>query len=412
MISLERIPNIAAIDDYLSHLEKREPSDLSLPLRLPDSGIGFKVALIQLILTWARLNPANRLIVPAKKEQTASAYLRTLCASEHGLVGVLVAPRVEAVQGINLGPSAINECHAAYAKISREPTSNPDGSFFLVSNRLGHLEHAYDHLSPKTAPPTRIEWFKAEVNRHLERCVSQSGGKHFAPGDSRDIAEIVYEVFANAEEWGSKDIDGQDIRPNVRGLLLTVHDIGEEHISNRNISTPTAKYFQQWERDENAALKFLEVSIFDAGMGLAQHALRRPVTETTSLKEEYDMVMKCLRKYASASGRTFRGLGLHHVMSLLTKTKGFLRYRSGRLSLFRDFHEQPFMPAIGRETIDPTRHSKFRSLNIYFFDWGSQTADLIPAPWADGALFTMIFPLKPADQQLRFREVLPIPKTE
>ena len=404
MISLERIVTIAALEQFLVRAQQNGPIDFLLPVRLSESGIGFQASVIQLILTWAKSNEANRLVISRRIEEAASADVKRLGMTEHGLVGLLVAPRVETTQGSNLASIAISECHVAYAKISRTPVSSPSNSFFLVSNRLGKLDHAYDHLAPKTAPPSRIQWFVQEVNRCLESCISQSGSKHFAPGDSKDIADIVYEVFANAEEWGLKNVDGTTIRPNTRGVLLKVHDIAHEHVSDSNISTPPIRYIQQWKDERNAGRKFLEVSVFDAGIGLAQHALGRAITDTTSLKEEYDLVMKCLRKYTSASGRTFRGLGLHRVMTLLTQTKGFVRYRSGRLSLFRNFHEHPFMPAIGRETSEPTRHGKFRERNIYLFDWATQSASLTEAPWAAGALFTMIFPLRPADQQLRFRE--------
>lgn len=402
MISLERIVTLDALDGFLARSRDKEATDFALPIRLSETGIGFQATVIQLLLTWARSNSANRLIISRRVEQTASADIKRLCATEHGLVALLIAPRVETPQGLNLGSLAIAECHAAYSKISRQPAATRSNSFFLVSNRLGKLEHAYDHLAPKTAPPPRIEWFMRKVSRNLDDCISASGSKHFAPSDAKDVVEIIYEVFANAEEWGSKSVDGERIRPDARGILLQVHDIAHEHLSNNNIATPSVHYVQQWKDGQHARRKFLEVSIFDAGIGLAQHALGKAITDATSIKDEYDLVIRCLRKYTSASGRTFRGLGLHRVMALLTQTKGFVRYRSGRLSLFRNFYEQPFMPAIGREALDQTPPTKFRERNIYLFDWATQSPALTEAPWADGALFTMIFPLKPADRQLRF----------
>jgi len=301
---------------------------------------------------------------------------------------MLMAPRVETPQGMSVDPKSLGLAYRAYEQISLGPRETVDGSFFLVGNRFGRVEHAYDHLSPKTASPTKIEWFKHEVKNQVERCVL----------GSINIADIAYELFANAEEWGGNDIDGSDIRPNVRGIILKVHGNPLQGFSQYD-ETPTTEYLDQWKAEQGAIPKLLELSIFDAGVGLAQHALGKRITETTSLKEEYEKVMECLRKYSSASGRTYRGLGLHYVMSLLTQTKGFLRYRSGRLSLFRNFYRQPFMPDIGRDTLDPARQTRLRAKNIYFFDWRSKSLDLksldlIHAPPVDGALFTLLFPLR------------------
>src|SRR5205823_2735974 len=128
-------------------------------------------------------------------------------------------------------------------------------------------------------------------------------------------------------------------------------------------------------------------------------AFGKPVTASIALKEEYEKVMQCLRKYSSASGRTYRGLGLHYVMSMLSKTKGFLRYRAGRLSLFRNFHKQPF----GADLAARPNKTRFRADNIFFFDWRSRSLELIHTTSVDGALFTMLFPLKTTDEQLQFR---------
>jgi hypothetical protein len=392
VISIGQNSDFGDIDQCLVELEHVDQADLEVPLRFVQDRIGFRAAVIQAIITWARHKSESHVIPCITKPDQPSDWLQPLCATEHGLVAMLMAPRVETPEGISVDPQSLDLTHRAYEQISLGPRETVDGSFFLVANRFGRVEHAYDHLSPKIAPPTKIEWFKHEVKDQVERCVFGSGAKHFASDDSTNIADIAYELFANAEEWGSNDIDGSNIRPNIRGIILKVHGNPLQGFSQYD-ETPTTEYLDQWQAEQSVVPKLLEVSIFDAGVGLAQHALGKRVTETTSLTEEYEKVMQCLRKYSSASGRTYRGLGLHYVMSLLTQTKGFLRYRSGRLSLFRNFYKQPFMPDIGRDTLEPTRRTRLRAKNIYFFDWRSNSLDLVHAPPVDGALFTLLFPL-------------------
>lgn len=397
VISLTHKSDFADIDRCLVELEQVERTDLQITPRVANA-VGFRAGMIQLIVTWARRKNENSLLAHVTKPDHSQATLERLCATEHGLVGVLIAPHVKTTKGLSLDSRSLHEAERVYREIASEPRETPRGSLFLVTNRFGKLDHAYDHLSPATASAPRIEWFKQRVRGEIEHCISRSNAKHLAPDDSRDIAEIAYELLANAEEWGSNDIDGSDIRPNVRGIILSVHEDPLSDFSQYH-DTPTTEFLYDWQSAEGRVPKFLEVSVFDAGVGLAQQAFGKPITDSIALKEEYDKLMQCLRKYSSASGRTYRGLGLHYVMSMLSKTKGFLRYRGGRLSLFRNFHKQPF----GADLAASSNKTRFRADNIFFFDWRSRSLELIRTTSVDGALFTMLFPLKTTDQQLQFR---------
>lgn len=393
MITIAQNSDFTDIDRYLIELEKVDEDDLLIPLRFARSPVGFQAALIQLIITWARHKKSNQLIASVTKADKLTSWLQTLCETEYGLVAILMAPEIESPQGTTLNPNSIEEAYRAYRQICAGPRESRDGSFFLVTNRFGKLEHQYDQLSPSRAQPTGIEWFKREVRRQIDRCTSLANAKHVNSDDSRYIADIAYELFANADEWGSYELDGSEIRPNIRGMIVQVHEDPLSGFSQYD-ETPTSEYLDQWQLTEGSVPKFLEVSIFDAGVGLAQHALCKRVTEETPLQEESDKVLECFRKYSSASGRTFRGLGLYYVMSMLTRTRGFLRYRSGRLSLFRNFHKQPFLPDIGRDAPDPTRRSRLRAKNIYFYDWRTKSPECMRGPSVDGALFTLLFPLR------------------
>jgi hypothetical protein len=388
VISIEQNSNFSDIEHYFDVLDQSTETDLEIPLRFTENRIGFDAAMIQVIITWARRNKAGYL-TPATADP---AWLQELCIKEHGLVALLMASQVQSPKGLDLQTESLNELQHAYRQIALQPWNLVDGKLFLVSNLFGKLEHAYDKLSPATATPESVESFKNTVLGALKDSLAICGAKHLSDSDPTHIADILYELFVNAEEWGSKEINGPDIRPNIRGVIIKVH---QGLFLSQYDESPPGDYLNHWQAIERRS-NFLEVSVFDAGIGLAQHALERPITEETPLKEEYEKVMKCLRKYSTASGRTYRGLGLHYVMQLLTQTKGFLRYRSGRLALFRDFHPdaQPYMSSIGHSEIDATAQSPFRADNVYFYDWRSRSLDLVQAPIADGALFTLIFPLR------------------
>ena len=409
-ISIRPPHNIAAVEQYLAGLERTEGDvDLTLPLTLEEERAGGKAALIQAIITWARRSESGRLITRIKDSDAIPTYLQSLAKKEHGLVAMLMASDVMTADKNSLRSQVLQETHREYSKISQEPQRGGTSCFFLVTNRFSREETAprYDHITPRSTGPSNIQWFKRELTRHIENSIDRSKAKAISPADCAAIGEIAYELFANAEEWGSEHFDGSEISPNVRGIFIAVH--GKSKPKQRDLledvrgSPPMERFVSDWYARAPVTPGFLEISVFDAGIGLAERAAATPLNEEVPLDQEYDLVMKCFRKYSSTSNRSSRGLGLYYVMSLLTKTRGFLRYRSGRLSLFRDFNQHQFMPALGRDSFGAAIHTDFREHNIFLFDWKSQSPELVRSPRVDGALFTLLFPLRGSDEQLILR---------
>jgi hypothetical protein len=77
---------------------------------------------------------------------------------------------------------------------------------------------------------------------------------------------------------------------------------------------------------------------------------------------------------------TMRGYGLSTVLRTIGQY-GFLRFRSGRLSLYRDFSLNPL--DVPNELDAP---------GFMLYDWASQTQNATKMNIAEGALFTIIYP--------------------
>jgi hypothetical protein len=96
----------------------------------------------------------------------------------------------------------------------------------------------------------------------------------------------------------------------------------------------------------NKASRFIEISIVDSGLGfmrrwLTDHGQNNDIADLP-LTDEYDVFKQCFTFRRSSSEKTAKGHGLPVVMDRLTKLKGFMRVRSGRLSLYRNFCSNPY----------------------------------------------------------------------
>jgi hypothetical protein len=121
----------------------------------------------------------------------------------------------------------------------------------------------------------------------------------------------------------------------------------------------------------------LEIAVFDSGPGLAARALRRRLDDTTPLQEEYGGILQCLKVHATSSGKSHHGLGLMEVMRALTAAKAFLRIRTGRLALYRDFLSEPLASAD----------------DLHLNDWSNRGPQLTMSGRAEGLLMSILMPV-------------------
>lgn len=131
--------------------------------------------------------------------------------------------------------------------------------------------------------------------------------------------------------------------------------------------------------------RFVEISIIDSGLGycgrwVSDHPELGEI-QGLDLAAEYEVFKRCFTFRQTSSGSSTKGHGLPVVMDRLTRLKGFMRVRSGRLSLYRDFVAHPFAE---HDTCD-------------FFDWTSNevaTSGLTEMSAAIGVAITLLIPLE------------------
>ena len=113
---------------------------------------------------------------------------------------------------------------------------------------------------------------------------------------------------------------------------------------------------------------------------MADHAESCGESELT-LADEYSLFKKCLSFRQTSSDSSTKGNGLPVVMDRLTKINGFMKVRSGRLSVYRNFISHPY---------DETESCSFS-------DWRTGSSDLgglTEMPPVAGVLVTVLIPLE------------------
>jgi hypothetical protein len=379
---------IPIVEDALRHVERSdEPCDIKLATHLKAWRIGGKAALLQCLITWGRRHPHSRLITYWTPEsENRERYLERLIARDVGLVATMMAGDIVSSSGESLKEQSYALAHDRVKSMWHGARGAGRGSGVLLA--------CFDRTSLANLPAFYFRSgqlkgnreYQSLVNELIERTAPDPAITHVDASTQQGLEAILCELIRNTHQWARDDERGARITRSVRGLLFEAHNAPTEEFLAAVDGCPPLQVYVNHTRfaHEGGRQRFLEMSVFDSGPGLASRWLSRG-TESMSLDEEYDACLKCLLKHGSSSNDRGRGLGLHHVMRTLTALGGFLRVRTGRLSLYRDFEEAPYLERQSR----PDREE------VELHDWQSQTTSQRTMGSAvAGTLYTMLFPLQ------------------
>ena len=371
---------LEAVDAVLEELRKEAYKEIQLPTKVSADALGAEVALTQTVATWMRNSPegALRLYAPAGEE--GKPQLDRFVSSVYGFTAALMAAKILSNDG------ATDLTRDVYSRAR------------LVSDRMwagvatstrGHrgLQICADHTSMWKLPS--LYFHNGEVREPLEfgdlarQMVERQAGTQYRATLSADfyrsVGSLLYELFRNTHEWARAKADGELYSKSVRGLVFKVHKM-EGRVLERLVSdSPLQGYV--YERAIFTAkrnIRCLEISVFDTGPGLADRWLGGSAAKVT-LQQEYEACMHCLGKHRTTSRHENAGMGLYRVLRLLTPLEGFLRVRSGRLCLYRDFVKSPLSEG---------------DMSEHLSDWSGRQS-LTERPTVSGCTYTMIIPLAP-----------------
>ncbi len=391
MVSVKKSFSLGDFESYLDSLWTDPQQELRLPNALKADAVGGQASLMQLIITWARRAAGDtRLRIYA--DGTDEASIANFSSTAAGLVALNFARTIR-----GYGDMAIERSRAM-------ETALP----FVEAMHFGHLRDLRT-FAKNTIPLICIDNAKrlARPNRlyspnsdHVRSRRDFAYLLHAAGGailprsrpisDSRLInaaASLMYEAFLNTHEHAQTDAAGNVYRRSVRGVLIGSRYIKRDQlVPSASGHRPIEDYFQAWRPDHPNAqhAQFVEMSIFDSGDGLAQTWLQKKARVPSgilgsqiSLGDEFEAVLACFRKGGTTKGGETSGNGLFRIMRVVSENGGFIRVRSGRLSLVHvagvPGHQSDVDEGL-EDSIEGGRPSQ-------------------PRAWADGTLITVMLPL-------------------
>ena len=345
MLSIQGSQSIAQVEAELCELHKSSPTELRLPVHPKDWQLGGENGLIQLAITWARLNDEAHLFTHIADNEDPSVQLKKMARRIYGFVALMMASEILDRSGNRSVRLEANEQCKSVVEMMFRPVAE-----FALGERVFLI--SVDHSSRRTIP-----WLYSNDGVVCDRMEFTSLVKELADRMSRltnsapiprnlypRFAAILHELFKNTEEWARRDALGRPWRRSVRGLTAQRHLGTSKEFSDIASESPAVNIYLESFTSGSGRRKpgFIEFSVFDSGIGLARQQLKETWTPGTTLNDEFLACMKCLRKHSTSSNRMDKGLGLAEVMSTLGSLDAFLKIRTGRLSLYRDFRAEPF----------------------------------------------------------------------
>jgi hypothetical protein len=393
----QTIPNIEA---ELAALDQQRPKRLLLPTNFSDSAIGGEAALIQLIATWGVHHPDATLVTHIQREEDPTVQLTRLAKRPSGFSAIWMADSVTDRVGernITVNANACTEPQFTtmwYGKDDRSGARSlfDDGDPYIAPAVTGSGAQVFlaciDH--DRWAIPQCYfanetlrgrDDFVALARAAITRATQGSHDSPVSPDLYPAFGAVFHELFKNTHEHARHGREGARLRRSIRGIIVNRRAWNREKVESIVSEAPPLREFTAdlMARAHDEYLRYLEISVFDSGIGLAKHWMREKWSDATTPQQELQACEECLQRWASATDRPHKGAGLHEVATMLSNIQGFMRLRTGRLSLFRNFKTAP----VHEQSTEPVR----------LFDWTTLTSSPTAMAPVAGALITLLIPV-------------------
>ncbi len=333
-------------------------ADDSGPLQLPVDTVapafGGLACAIQAVNTWARAAEFPRLEL---RTSSSNDVIDDVVARPHKFSAAMMARSVvldtAPEQDIRSQVNALAK--TAILTQSQQQYGQQRGGlcwFAFVDHSSKAFDRNFYIEESNTNPvPRQPDQLKALVKAMAEKAISVAGGAKAPETQDLDhIGRIFNELFLNTHEHGTRSrVRSQWLKPGVRviyaqGINLT--EAGEKGITQQQPILSSYVTSLEDKLDIQGNRRFLELAMIDSGLGycerwLADHPADAFPAEL-SPEGEYAIFRKCFTFRETSTSQDNKGNGLPAVMDRLTKLNGFMRVRSGRLSLYRNFVTSPY----------------------------------------------------------------------
>ena len=390
-------PKTVSIDSCEAFLAKlasqTDINTLTLPVGTASYAFGGLASAIQAVNSWSRQSNSRVLDLNASDVKDV---VEDLIQRPHKFVAAMSAKSIaKADQSeFDLRPQVNAAAKSAIEEQTKHLFGQQRGGLcwfaFVDHSSKGFDRNFYIERNDSNPEPRQVAQINAVIKAMVGKAIDVAGGAKPLEGEEQDLlGRLFFELFLNTHEHGSRGHSRNEwLKPATRVIYVNAINLtetgGNDAIKKQPILTgyvdaAVKKY------DGNKKKRFVEIGIVDAGLGycerwLADHPSER-LEANIPIDLEYKIFEKCFAFHQTSTNRDSKGNGLPIVLDRLSKLGGFMRVRSGRLSLYRDFLKSPF--DVGQSPV--------------FFDWNSGqlfsgTSALMPP--AVGVAITLLIPLE------------------
>lgn len=391
-ITIESNTSLSDIDLLYNSLEKYKEMNclvnLSIPKTLKKKEIGLIPLLLQFSNTWVRYENSNTMVLDIEEftdENIETLYQNDLVFPLVSLVWTI--KQIENQKGFPI-KSHLKAHNAKYFNLMQALKPKKDWKLMLAN--FDHLPHDRGILNCFQVNNTFLE-DRSQLSRNLKDSMDSilnfsSEAKFQYKRVSEYLMSILYELMKNTFEWGRTDESGVPLEVSVRGAFIQFHKktrrkLKEEYKSFHGFHD----YFSSETLIENdkEELYFLEISVFDSGIGFVKkYNSQRTENDQSAL----ETIKTCFLKHStSANGiyRSEKGIGLDQILTLLNK-KGFVQIKTDKYFLYRNLISEPreISKSVGQ-----------RDMDFYDVKNNSKTPTEQKS-YCSGSVVTVIYPLK------------------
>ncbi|MFC7518473.1 hypothetical protein ACFQUU_26020 [Herbaspirillum sp. GCM10030257] len=165
------------------------------------------------------------------------------------------------------------------------------------------------------------------------------------------LTTLLYELVKNTHDHALYTAEGEGIEDSVRLVLSRYYKLDDLDIpvpakNAKEPLEPHIAFVKALKQKSNDSMRdknkktfrgILEFSVLDSGPGFVGSWLKRKIASDEDISVEYKAVLDCLRAGHSTARNPNRGLGLSDVLRALRALDGFIRIRTNRISVYRDF---------------------------------------------------------------------------
>lgn len=334
--------------------------------RASESKLLVESSTIQFLATWAR-SLCGRLQLEQEPNENPVDALRRISDTVPGAVVGMFDEQA----WVDMPKGALAKFKEAFFKQQRSwpDLSVRDQAVLLCQDNIPAAVGLPPQLYPisKKGEVGGREQFSRLLEQLMEAVTSEANILGSILTRREQLTTILHELFKNTHDHARKTVDKQPLSFSIRGpyarfyspkqLAYTAPPIqkneqGQEIVPKFNQAEHFASFFvrarhSQTQRGQTEVRRFLgllELSVFDTGPGFAATYLKDGFDNSTA-QEQFEAVLGCFATGRSATGDESRGYGLWKVLRDLRDLKGFIRVRTNKVHVYRDFawYENMFM---------------------------------------------------------------------